>query len=208
MTRISVLCPTRGRPDFLKRSIESLDWRANHPDRVEYLLAVDSDDALPELAYPKRTRVLLAPERYGYGRLECYYNMLAEQAQGDWLFLWNDDAEMQTYGWDSVIIDQKPGCLWSGITGDPYPHCNPFPIWPAEWTRVLGHVSGYKYCDTWIQEMSKALGVQWHVPIEINHHQPDDATFSQGRMVNSWFGPPPNAIAADIAKLREYLEVT
>ena len=103
MIRVSVLCPTRARPELLKASIESLDWRANNPGMVEYLLAVDPDDDLPELAHPKRTRVILAPTRFGYGRLECYYNMLAEQASGKWLFLWNDDALMQTYGWDSVI---------------------------------------------------------------------------------------------------------
>lgn len=202
--RISVMLPTRGRPEALKLSLESLNWRANHPDRVEYLLAVDPGETVPD-GLPKTTRVWHSPERYGYSRLHEYYNYLAAHADSEWLFLWNDDALMHTYGWDSMVSDQEPGHLWPHIDG-PDQHCNAFPIWPTEWARVIGHVSGYMYCDSWMQEVGDGLGMQRRVPIEITHQQPDDATFREGRGSNPWIGPPPNSIAEDIAKLRAHLE--
>jgi hypothetical protein len=39
----------------------------------------------------------------GYDSLHEYYNELASKATGDWLMLWNDDAVMETEGWDEKI---------------------------------------------------------------------------------------------------------
>ena len=43
-TIISVLLPTRGRTDVLKKSLKSLIDNANDPTRLEILLGLDDDD--------------------------------------------------------------------------------------------------------------------------------------------------------------------
>jgi hypothetical protein len=41
----------------------------------------------------------------GYGRLNEYINELAKNSSADWLFFWNDDAVMETQGWDEKITE-------------------------------------------------------------------------------------------------------
>ena len=43
-TIISILLPTRGRTDVLKKSLESLINTASDPSRLEILLGLDDDD--------------------------------------------------------------------------------------------------------------------------------------------------------------------
>jgi hypothetical protein len=42
---ISLLCPTRGRPDKALRLVLSVLQTAHHPERVEVLFYVDTDDS-------------------------------------------------------------------------------------------------------------------------------------------------------------------
>ncbi len=72
---ISVLCPTRGRPERLAANIPSL--RETKADRLELLVAIDPDEDAQDYRdyYPA-----VMPERYGYGELYRYYNALAVDA--------------------------------------------------------------------------------------------------------------------------------
>src|SRR4051794_19943625 len=101
---ISVLLPSRGRPASLVKSAMSLLDRATHSDRVEILVAADPDDlGTHAVAEDMGLDCWVAPERFGYGQLQRYFNRLAETAVGDWLFPFNDDAAMTTPGWDVLI---------------------------------------------------------------------------------------------------------
>jgi|SRR5277367_363715 len=206
MIRISVLCPTRGRPEMLKKSIASLLDNADDPDQVEILLAVDPDD---ESSYDDVLNIVgisawPAPQRFGYQNLHRYYNELARQAYGEWLFIWNDDAIMKTSGWDTVVVNHAPALLFS--PPEEAPHCNAFPIIPTIWARVLGHLSQGAYVDTWLQVICEQLGVQEKVPIEIAHHAPPDITWQQGRAITPFGGPELEpGMTRDTEKLREYL---
>ena len=95
----------------LAGSLASLESRRTGSSRVEYLVAHDPDDP-PPYPPPPDARFWEAPERYGYQRLHEYYNALAAQARGDWLFIWNDDARMASEGWDEVIEAQEPAFLF------------------------------------------------------------------------------------------------
>ena len=44
MSKISILLPTRGRPELMKKSIEGLLSKASNPGRLELLLGIDNDD--------------------------------------------------------------------------------------------------------------------------------------------------------------------
>lgn len=192
---ISVLLPSRGRAAELMASIDNILGTADDPGQVEILIAADSDDAetlaLPSAwdYKPERVSMWCAPERFGYARLHEYFNFLAGEATGDWLMMWNDDAEMITRGWDSVIAGHEPErCLFMDAL---YPSMgargNVFPVWPARWYSVLGYVSMSPNNDVWISEIASRLGREIRVPIRARHlrrHDDDqDVTHAEGRAV-------------------------
>lgn len=179
---ISLLCPTRGRWELLRQSLDSAESRRAGAAAVEYLIAHDPGDIPPDLPWPAGTRFWQAPERFGYRRLHEYYNALAEKARGDWLLIWNDDARMRTTGWDQVIESQPAALLRLNHVGGPA-HCNPFPAVPGAWARHLGHLSLDPYADTWLQQLAESLGVQRPVPVDLDHDELKDATFAEGRAV-------------------------
>lgn len=212
---ISLLCPTRGRPDSLWESIGSLNDHAADVGAHEVLVAADPDERdsyawADDLA---GVRLWTAPERFGYRCLHEYYNALAAMAAGEWLMIWNDDARMLTPGWDAVIegaLSASPGVLWMKAN-----HCdggNLFPAWPRAWSEALGHVSLSPHCDMWIQHLGQGLGCQRPVPVEILHDRKDvtgghdDATYAEGRGPlgpNGTAGPfPYELVRADVEAIR------
>ena len=113
--RISLLLPTRGRKKALKRSIFSAVDTADDIDSFQVLLGFDEDDTatvdyfktelqpeLDQLGVNYQAHVF-AP--MGYIRLNEYVNGLARHSDADWLVFWNDDAIMETPGWDTAIAD-------------------------------------------------------------------------------------------------------
>jgi hypothetical protein len=167
---ISVLCPSRGRPDLLLASIASLTDRADGD--VEVLVGADGDDdatldLMQDGFWPDHARLWVSQERFGYSGLHLYYNALALMAKGEWLMIWNDDARMLTAGWDLIIAEQSQAVLWPGHNDQP--HCNIFPVWPRAWTEQVGHVSLSPCVDSWMQEIGQYLGRQVKVGVEILH---------------------------------------
>ena len=185
---ISVLLPSRGRPEALERSIASLRDLAEDPSSLEFLAAIDPDQE-GMYAGLDGIRLWTAPERYGYARLHEYMNSLASLASGEWLMTWNDDALMLTAGWDAVVHAQAPGVLWPAVNH--HPANNTFPVWPAAWTRLTGRVSLCFNFDSWIQETGEMAGRQWRIPVEIFHDRHnqtgsgrfDDLTAAEGTLL-------------------------
>lgn len=183
---ISAIFPSRGRPESLIAAANSLKWNATAPSQVEVIIAADPDD--PDTITAAKTAGVwhwTAPERWGYDRLHLYYNHLAGLAHGDWLLLWNDDATMQTQGWDRVIEEQDPAVLWLGANH--HHGASMFPAWPKAWAEALGHVSPVAHCDTYLQYLGEGLGGLERVPVEVMHDRADvtgghdDQTFAEGR---------------------------
>lgn len=214
---ISVLLPSRGRPKALTESIGSLLDHADRPGSIQILIAADPDD-LDTLGVdlPWQASIWTAPDRYGYPRLHEYVNRLAEQADGDWLMLWNDDARLLNDGWDTAVREQPPAVLW--------PHsndiatCNTFPIWPRAWTDHLGHVSLSPHCDSWIQYLGQTLDRHERVDVHILHDRADltgghdDQTRAEslaGYRTTDYGSPAMDAArASDVAALRQFLNLT
>ena len=102
--KITVLLPTRGRPELLEKSIKSLMDKATNPADIEIMLGLDEDDTatteyiketiapyLQELGVEARANIF---KPLGYENLHTYVNTLAGAATGEWLFFWNDDGLM------------------------------------------------------------------------------------------------------------------
>ena len=110
---IAVLLPTRGRDDALERSVKSLFDLADNPDQIQLMLGIDTDDKEGIAAFQESVQpwldseginyTAMSFEPMGYIRLNEYVNTLAKNSDADWLVFWNDDAYMETQGWDNVI---------------------------------------------------------------------------------------------------------
>jgi glycosyltransferase involved in cell wall biosynthesis len=192
--RISVLLPTRGRTDTLLRSIDSLLTKASQPDQIEILLALDRDDTA-SLQYvheviadrwPNNIHVYQM-DPLGYSKLNIYYNTLAGLAWGYWLMVWNDDALMDTAGWDDLVDQHRNHpmpLLRIPCANFEHPFAL-FPIIKKEWFNVCGTFSYYAHVDRFVYNMSQNLGdnVLTDIAATVTHDRADitgnnrDATF-------------------------------
>jgi len=181
---ITVLLPTRGRTEVLKRSLESLISKANDPSTIELLLGIDEDDdgvkeyiqneiapMLREKAVECRANVF---KPLGYENLHVYVNTLAANATGDWLFFWNDDGVMVTDGWDDVIRSYtgqfKLLAPRDNHNGHPYAI---FPIVPRDWFMLIDHLSQNAQNDAWLSHIAYMLDIFERIDVEFIHDRAD-----------------------------------
>lgn len=192
---VSVLLPTRGRPEKLAKSIDSLVSLAENPQGIEILLKVDDDDlptlaAVQEMSLLFPLQVMASPRRNGYADMHHWYNQLAAAAQGDWLLLWNDDAIVETEKWDRCLAlsylapHQWHGvpdvaCLVPTIKNDP--GCTAFFFLRRKVVQLLGRLSAIPHCDTWAASMMQSIHSLLFMPrITVAHQQERDTVFLEG----------------------------
>lgn len=172
---VSVLLPSRGRPDSLRRSCESLLSLAHNQDQVEILVGFDDDD--PETGRVAHELGFRSIEsvRHGYSQLHLYVNQLAELSTGDWLFLWNDDAVMETLSWDRVLSSYDSSkCLVLSPSSTVVRHsmcC--FPIISRGLYSRLGHMSLSPHIDTWLQDLGNQTRILRNISVSILHDRFD-----------------------------------
>ncbi len=162
---ISVLIPTRKRTTLLETSVRSLLDKASDPANIEIMIAYDDDDDVSEQyfssdqwasmmrSFGARYQVSKT-QPWGYQSLHTYYNDLAAQCQGDWLLIWNDDAVMQTAGWDDHVKDNQDFVGMLHMIAENYraKFCL-FPLIPRAWIKLFGYV-GEIPVDSWIHHVS------------------------------------------------------
>jgi hypothetical protein len=194
--KISILLPTRKRTEAVVKSIGSLLANATDTSRIEILVAYDDDDLesreffetvwTPFLAQSSATSRVFETERFGYLRLYKYVNFLAEQATGDWIMFWNDDALMLTEGWDEEIVrnDGFFGLLRMPCVTMDHPFAL-FPIIPRGWLDFFGCISPVNHSDWWIYNVTAPLGRLRNIPVQVYHDRADvtggnnDETFKE-----------------------------
>ena len=194
--KISILLPTRKRTEAVIKSISSLLANAKDPASIEILIAYDDDDDesrtffsetwFPFLEQCGTTSKVFETERFGYLRLYKYVNFLAEQASGDWIMFWNDDALMLTENWDEEITknDGYFGLLRMPCVTMNHPFAL-FPIIPREWVDLFGLVSPVNHSDWWIYNVTVPAGQMKNIPVNVYHDRADvtggnnDETFQE-----------------------------
>jgi hypothetical protein len=196
---ISILLPTRGRSDALMSSIQSLYDLADDPGTIEFLFGMDNDDVvgmenmlhnvIPWIEKYKVQHKIVIFERYGYNNLHKYVNGLAEHSQGSWLFFWNDDAVMQTAGWDARIREKSGEFkLLSVHTHNEHPY-SIFPILPRKWFEILGHISQHSSNDAYVSQLAYYLDIFERIEVYCDHNRFDvtginnDATYQQRKIM-------------------------
>ena len=186
---VSILLPSRGRPQSLARTCESLRAHASDAARIEVLVGYDEDDPRTgDVADDLDCRSVVF-SRHGYDKLHLYVNYLAELAYGRWLFLWNDDAVMQTDFWDLILdrYDSNTSLVLSpSSTGVGHSMCC-FPIVSCALFSRLGHMSLSPHIDSWLQDLGNQAGILRNVDVNILHDRYDltgghnDETWAESR---------------------------
>lgn len=181
---ISIILPTRGRTNgALQASLASLLDNADDCARIEIMLGVDEDDAdtinwvndeaadfVKGYGCACKAKIF---KPLGYTKLNVYVNLLCHASTGDWLFLWNDDALMQTKGWDTEVrsYDGQFKCLAPKDNHD-HPFAI-FPLIPADWFTLCDAWSVNAQNDTWVSVIAKMTGTFERIDIEVMHDRAD-----------------------------------
>ena len=175
---VSVMLPCRGRYEGTRQSLASLAL-ATDPSQLEVLVRADDDD--PETvkvcqeAYPFPVHIMVGPRGGGYADLHHMYNQCAAAAKGRFLLLWNNDAIMQTPGWDDKLRPFDDGKLrYFHVKVTPDDQILSFPILHRSWYDCLGHYSTWAHNDSYVYRVLEPLfpahpGLYQEVDIHVHH---------------------------------------
>jgi hypothetical protein len=173
---ISILTPSRSRPQLAKRMYDSAKKFASQ--EIEILFFLNEDDPLLQdyISFLKDGEYLIGPNQS-----TCYsWNLMAKQAKHDILFLVGDDAQFETLSWDKKILDafnlypDKIACIYPKVPTLGKNKCPHFCL-HKDWIRVLGYYLPphfyHWYVDTWIRALAQAVGrfhclFDFEMPIE------------------------------------------
>lgn len=183
--KISVVIPTRGRPEQLWQAVTSLVEAARDPARIDVLIGVDDDDAATVRAFAVgyeftdwSTTICGAPTRFIAAprpdTLGAVTNNLAAKATGDIIMAFPDDFKI-SQGWDEALIHASN---WAGDSPAAfYPNDPTHPDFPSifavnrAWLETVGFLCApwfpYWFADTWIYEvgfLSRRL-IQFHATV-------------------------------------------
>lgn len=187
-------------------SIKSLLSHADDNSKIEWVLGFDKDDqssvdyflehTAPEIDQAGGTYYVLGFDPMGYERLHAYVNAMAAGAKGDWFVFWNDDALMQSSGWDSEILSHGDRfCLQAFETHNKHPY-SIFPIVPRKWFELMGYLSRHQLNDAWLSQIAWMLDIVVRLRSEVIHNRADltgnncDETFRQRRIFEGNINDP------------------
>lgn len=196
MRTISVLCPTRGRPERCAAFARSAVELATHPERVEVLVRVSQDD--PAIAEYGQVSVPRTHWWYpeGFTHYPAGIEFLRQHAAGEVLFCGSDDSLFRTRGWDKLVdaaIDKFPDELVVAYAnnGQGREKCEQF-FTTRRWVSVVGWLMRPEYehfcCDQDVEAIATAvdrLVFLRGVTVEHLHKKygkaPDDDTYRRVR---------------------------
>lgn len=179
MIDISVVLPSRGRPQSLERAIASLTAKGGAG--LEVIVGLDEDDPTrieaAELLkdYPG-VIVSVNPRQPSVGVL---FNLLAKSARGNWFIPFPDDYTIVTDGWCDRLrhaVRNLPGDLGVAYLADQlYKGFSTFPVVSRRTIELNGFFMPeffpFLFGDTWWNEVGNLCGVKQpidaHVQIEL-----------------------------------------
>lgn len=102
---LSLLLPTRLRPELLRRFLDSAAAMARNPGQIEVVLYIDDDDSSTiGIDSPRLNLTRLRGPRMPMSQLN---SACAECSSGQLLMLTNDDVIVETRDWDQAIEDLR-----------------------------------------------------------------------------------------------------
>jgi hypothetical protein len=171
---LSILCPTRKRPENIRRLLNSLwDTMPSH-STVEILAYVDEDDdSYSGEQFPiclvRGPRIVMSD----------MWNVLAGKARGDLMMMMGDDVVFRTPGWNGMVGEEFAKSedkilLVHGDDGAPRgKEFATLPIVHRRWFEILGHFSGPGYssdfADTHPNDIADMIGRRKYLPYVTEH---------------------------------------
>lgn len=174
---ISVLLPSRGRPDLLNEMLASLWATVAHKRFVEVLVYVDTDEIdsyFSKIMHPVQLH-------FGPRRLlsECW-NELADLCGGEILMHAGDDLVFRTPGWDQQVRDAfaaVPDRIALVQGDDLSPNRDALATHGfvhRKWVDAVGHflppLFSCDWNDVWLTEVADQIGRRIKVPAVIEHN--------------------------------------
>ena len=175
MKTISILTPSRNRPQRLDTFVRSIYETADKPERIEILNYIDNDDpAINEYKKYEDTYVSELYELLNFRNLygppisvSKSWNEIAKMSLGDILIMGNDDLIYRTKYWDTTLENElrkypdNVYCAWFEDKINGPKHCA-FPIISRTWYDTVGYfapgVFNFGYNDTWVFDIAKKVG--------------------------------------------------
>lgn len=179
---ISLVCPTRGRPDAFRTMISSAAIMAAHPENVEVVAYIDDDD--PALAgYASATYSLPVEQIVGPRCvLSDAWNRAGQWARGDVWMMAADDIRFISPGWDDIVTDAFAWypdgiALVYGRDGHADERMATHPFVTRRWVDVVGRFTApyfpADYCDLWLHDVAKRVDRAAYAPqLLIEHLHP------------------------------------
>lgn len=177
---ISILLPTRKRPENIVRLWESIAKTADNPLDLELICYIDEDDT----SYDNISSVPMIKVRGPRIVLSEMWNKCYEKSHGDILMHCGDDIVFRTKHWDrlvkSTFKEYKDGIVFVYGNDGSGVHDGNFGTHgfiSRRWADTVGYfVPPYfssDWNDTWLNDVAKLLGRHVHIDILTEHMHPD-----------------------------------
>jgi len=178
MKKISVLLTQRGQPEKISSMLSDIFFNIYEPDSVEFLIAVDDDDQDILRVYktietsfsPLKVKFFIVKQSEHFTK--DYWNFLAKQAEGRFLFSIACDNKFLTRHWDKIIYEKMDNAskkfgdnFICGLTKDNikrhgedpnYPNFSCHPVLSKEYVAKMGYFYDERYW-TWGSDQAVAI---------------------------------------------------
>ena len=180
--KISLLCPTRKRPSFMKELWKSAYDLAEHKDDLEIVFYIDNDDTESiEMYKTLGTACKAVIDKRGDGNLSAMWNRCHEIATGEIFMHCGDDIRFRTPNWDTKVrfvfelFEDKIALVYGddGVRKDDlathgFIHKN--------WVDTVGHFLPPYFSsdmnDYWLTDVAKSIDRLIKIDIVTEHLHP------------------------------------
>lgn len=198
---ISILCPTRGRPQNVIKLVNTARKLAEFPNLLEFLFYVDNDDStfplVNDVTQVRGPRIWISNA----------HNVLYTYSTGEILMTAGDDMEFLTKDWDSMVrkqfdsIDDKIALVYGNDLGTHAGKLAVHGFFHRKWIDSLGtwvQPGRGSLWDLWSTEVARGLGRLIYIPSlhikHVHYRQGDkealyDDTYKYVSINNKTFNP-------------------
>lgn len=174
---ISILLPTRGRVKQLDRTVKSIRQKADQSPRIEIIFRCDVDDIETQTYLRTNNEIfIVGPREKGYASLPKFMNQCAALSSGDVIMMFNDDAIIETKGWDSKLLrcaNQFPDGIFNiGVSTGLNDNLIPFSIVSKNFKEALGYVNDERllFSDIFLLDVMERFGRVIRLPDVMFRH--------------------------------------
>jgi glycosyltransferase involved in cell wall biosynthesis len=171
--KISICCPTRGRPENIRRLINSIGETTSVLPEVVVYMDDDDETELPATGL----KIIRGPRK----TLSDCWNDCAKAATGDILMFAGDDIVFKTKGWDRMVINtfESHPDKFIFVHGDDGHWGNQFGTHGfihRKWYEAVGYLLPpyfvSDYGDTWLNDMANLLRRRVYLNFVTEHLHP------------------------------------